>query len=164
MKQRIQSLDLLRGFAVLGILIMNIQNFSMPGSAYINPSSYGNLEGINLWIWVFSHLLAESKFMSIFSMLFGAGVLIFAGNAEGRGQNSAALHYRRMAWLLLFGLMHAYLLWSGDILVAYSLCGMLVFIFRKKSTTTLFTLASIFFIIPLLINLFLSWSMPYWPE
>jgi len=161
---RILSIDLLRGVAVLGILIMNIQHFSMPQAAYINPTAYGDLNGLNKWVWIISHILASEKFMSIFSMLFGAGVLLFSERAELKGKNNAQLHYRRMGWLLIFGLMHAYLLWSGDVLVSYSLCGMLVFLFRKKSPVTLISITSAFFIVPILINLFFAWSIPYWPE
>lgn len=163
-KDRILSLDILRGVAVLGILIMNIQHFAMPQAAYINPMAYGDLNGANKWVWVLSHLLASEKFMSIFSMLFGAGVLLFTERAELKGFNSASLHYRRMFWLLLFGLMHAYLLWSGDILVSYSLCGMLIYLFRHKKPFTLFRFALAFFLIPILLNLFFVWSIPYWPE
>ncbi len=72
--ERIVSIDLLRGIAVLGILIMNIQSFSMIGAAYVNPTAYGDLTGINKWVWIFTHILASEKFMSIFSILFGAGV------------------------------------------------------------------------------------------
>jgi uncharacterized protein len=162
--QRILSLDVLRGFAVLGILVMNIQSFSMPSAAYINPTAYGNLEGINLWVWILSHLLAAEKFMTLFSMLFGAGVLLFSERAESREKNSALLHYRRMGWLLLFGLLHAYLLWHGDILVCYSLCGMLVFLFRKKSPRTLLILAAGFFVVPMILNSLSGMSIPYWPE
>ena len=161
--KRIVSLDLLRGVAVLGILIMNIQSFSMPTAAYINPAAYGDLSGLNRWVWISSHLLASSKFMSIFSMLFGTGVLLFTERAEQKGMNCAALHYRRMGWLLLFGLMHGFLLWAGDILVTYSLCGMLLFLFRTKRPAILLRSALVFFLVPILINLFLSWSMPYWP-
>ena len=161
---RIISLDLLRGVAVLGILVMNIQHFSMPQAAYINPTAYGDLNGFNKWVWIFSHLLASRKFMSIFSMLFGAGVLLFTQRAEQKGLNSAALHYRRMGWLLVFGLMHGYLLWSGDILVSYSLCGMLIYLFRHMKPVKLLWIASAFFLVPILINLFFSWSMPYWPS
>jgi uncharacterized protein len=163
-KDRIISIDLLRGLAVLGILIMNIQHFSMPQAAYINPTSYGDLTGLNRWIWILSHILAREKFMSIFSMLFGASVLLFTQRAESNGLNSALLHYRRMFWLLVFGLMHAYLLWSGDILVSYSLCGMLVFLFRKKRPFTLVGIAFVFFIVPILLNIYFVWSIPYWPE
>jgi len=101
-KERIVSLDLLRGVALAGILIMNIQSFSMPTAAYLNPTVYGDLEGLNRWAWIISHIVASGKFMSIFSMLFGAGVLIFINNATKKGKNSAVLHFRRMAWLLLF--------------------------------------------------------------
>ncbi len=161
---RIVSIDLLRGLAVLGILIMNIQHFSMPVAAYINPTAYGDLTGLNRWVWIFSHILANGKFMSIFSMLFGAGVLLFTGRVELKGLNSAAFHYRRMGWLLLFGLMHSYLLWTGDILVSYSICGMLVFLFRSKRPSMLIRIAFAFFMVPMLLDLLFAWSMPYWPE
>jgi uncharacterized protein len=163
-QDRILSIDILRGFAVLGILIMNIQHFSMPQAAYINPTAYGDLSGLNKWVWILSHILASEKFMSIFSMLFGASMLLFSGRAEFKGRNSASLHYRRMFWLLVFGLMHAYLLWSGDILVSYSICGMLVFLFRNKRPFTLIGIAFVFFLVPILLNLFFVWSIPYWPE
>ena len=80
--ERIESLDILRGVGILGILIMNIQSFSMPGAAYLNPMAYGDLTGINKWVWILSHIFADQKFMTIFSILFGAGVVLFAGNAE----------------------------------------------------------------------------------
>jgi len=163
-KDRIVSIDLLRGVAVLGILIMNIQHFSMPAAAYINPTAYGDLAGLNKWVWIISHMLASGKFMGIFSILFGAGILLFTQRAELKGLNSAALHYRRMGWLLLFGLMHAYLLWTGDILVSYSLCGMLVFLFRNKRATSLIRIAFAFFLAPIIIDLFFVWSIPYWPD
>lgn len=161
---RIISLDILRGVAVLGILIMNIQSFSMPSAAYINPSAYGDLTGLNKWIWILSHLLASEKFMSVFSMLFGAGVVLFTENAESKGSNSATLHYRRMGWLLLFGFIHAYLLWYGDILVSYSICGMLIFLFRKKQSRFLLRLSIGFFMVPLVLDNLIAWSIPYWPE
>ena len=69
--QRIVAIDILRGFALLGILIMNIQGFSMPWAAYFNPTVYGDLTGANRWVWVLSHILADQKFMTIFSLLFG---------------------------------------------------------------------------------------------
>ena len=65
-KDRILSIDILRGVAVLGILIMNIQHFSMPQAAYINPTAYGDLSGWNRWVWILSHMLASEKFMGIF--------------------------------------------------------------------------------------------------
>ena len=133
---RIAGLDVLRGFAVLGILVMNIQMFSMPEAAYLNPTAWGDLTGINLVTWFVSHLLTDTKFISIFSMLFGAGVCLFTDRTEARGGRAARLHYRRMFWLLVFGLIHAYLLWVGDILVPYALCGCLVFLLWKARPRT----------------------------
>jgi len=163
-RDRIVSIDLLRGIAVLGILIMNIQTFAMIGAAYMNPTAYGDLTGINKWIWIFSHVLASEKFMSIFSILFGAGVLLFTSKAIEKGRKSGPLHYRRMMWLFIFGMLHAYLIWYGDILVAYSLCGMLVYTFRKKKPKTLIIVSVAFFVVPTLFTLLFSFSMPYWPQ
>ena len=162
--KRIVSLDILRGVAVLGILVMNIQSFSMPIAAYINPTAFGDLSGLNKWIWIFSHLLASQKFMSIFSMLFGAGVLIFTENAMSKGLNCASLHYRRMAWLMVFGLLHGYLLWYGDILFTYSLCGMLLFVFRKLPARNLIWIGFGFFLVPMVLDSLFAFSMPFWPE
>lgn len=161
---RIVSLDILRGLAVLGILIMNIQSFSMPSAAYINPTAYGDLHGLNRWVWILSHMLAGQKFMSIFSMLFGAGVIIFSENAISKGKNCALLHYRRMGWLLVFGLIHGYMMWYGDILFTYGLCGMLVFVFRNISPKKLIWIAIGFFSVPIVLDLLFAFSIPYWPE
>jgi len=162
--QRIQSIDFLRGIAVLGILIMNIQSFSMIGAAYINPMAYGNLEGINKWIWILSHVLASEKFMSIFSILFGAGIILLYERKLQQGKHPGKVHYFRNFWLLIFGMLHAYLLWYGDILVAYSLCAFLVFFFRKKKVKTLLIWSGVFFIIPVLLNVMSGFSISYWPE
>lgn len=162
--KRILSLDLLRGVAVLGILIMNIQSFSMPTAAYINPSAYGDLTGINKWVWILSHILASQKFISIFSILFGAGVILFTEKALAKGLNCAALHYRRMFWLLVFGLLHGYLLWHGDILFTYSLCGMLLFLFRKLPPQKLVRIGLGFFLVPVALDSLIAFSMPNWSE
>ena len=138
-KERIVSIDVLRGFALLGILPMNIQSFSMIGAAYLNPTAYGDLHGVNYLVWLLSHLLADEKFMTIFSMLFGAGILLMTSHIEAAGKRSAALHYRRMGWLILFGVAHAYLLWSGDILFTYGMCGLAVYLCRKLPPRILVT-------------------------
>ena len=162
--ERIVSMDVLRGFAVLGILIMNIQSYSMIEAAYLNPTAYGDLTGINRWIWMLSHLFADEKFMGIFSILFGAGILLFTGRVEARGKKSAGLHYRRTFFLILIGLAHAYLLWYGDILVAYGLCALSLFLFRKMSPRKLllFGLASVS--VASIIYIVFAWSLPYWPQ
>lgn len=136
-QRRIDSLDVLRGLAVLGILVMNIQSFGLPMAAYSNPTAYGDFTGANYWVWLVGELLADLKFMSIFSMLFGAGVILFTSRVESRGGHCAALHYRRMGWLLGIGMLHAYLLWYGDILVMYAICGMVLYWARRLKPRTL---------------------------
>lgn len=151
--ERIQSLDLLRGFALFGILIMNIISFSNIGTGYINPTLGAGLEGYNGWIYGFNHLFAEMRFMSIFSMLFGAGILIFSDNAMKKGKTAWKYHYRRMLLLIVIGFIHAYLIWMGDILVAYAICGSIAFLMRKCNTRTLFIVGGIFFVIPVVLSL-----------
>src|SRR5580658_9039139 len=110
---------------------MNIQYFATIPEAYSNPTAYGDLAGASFWIWFVEHVFADEKFMTIFSMLFGAGIFVMTSHVEAAGQASRPLHYRRMAWLILFGCMHAYLIWSGDILFTYGVCGMIAYLFRK---------------------------------
>jgi uncharacterized protein len=80
--ERIAPFDVLRGFALLGILLMNIQSFAMIDAAYVNPTAYGDLTGANLAVWLFSHVLADQKFMTIFSMLCGAGIVSRTRSAD----------------------------------------------------------------------------------
>lgn len=150
---RIHSLDLLRGFALLGILIMNIISFSNVGVAYINPTLGAGIEGYNGILHAFSFLFADMRFMSLFSILFGAGIILFTENAEKKGLTVWKYHYKRMFLLLIFGCIHAYLIWMGDILVAYAICGSIVFFMRKWKPKTLLIVAISFFMIPTLLSL-----------
>ena len=164
LSERIGSLDVLRGFAVLGILIMNIQGYAMIGAAYLNPAAFGDLNGLNRVAWIVSHILGDQKFMTIFSILFGAGIVLFSGRAEAAKRKPAALHYRRTFWLLVIGLMHSYLLWNGDILVAYALCALIVYLFRKLTPKKLLIIGLVLLAISSLIYLMAGLSMPSWPE
>ena len=150
---RIDSLDLIRGVAILGILIMNITSFSQIGMAYLNPKLGAGIEGINGWIHSFAFLFADMRFMSMFSILFGAGMMLFVQNIEQKELKPVKYHYKRMFLLLGFGLIHAYLIWLGDILVPYAICGCLVFLIRNWSSKALVTVASILFMIPVVMNL-----------
>ena len=161
--ERLQALDALRGFAVLGILVMNVQMFSMPYAAYFNPFALGQPSSRDLAVWSIAHVLADQKFMTIFSLLFGAGVLLQAGRMADRGVNPSAIHYRRMVWLLVFGLLHAYLLWHGDILVLYAVCGMLVYPARRLSARTLLALGLGALTVGSSIALAAGLSMDAWP-
>ncbi|MEM9329553.1 MAG: DUF418 domain-containing protein [Bacteroidota bacterium] len=153
-KERIAALDILRGFAILGILVMNIQTFAMPGAAYLNPMAYGDLTGANQWVWILSHVLADNKFMTIFSLLYGAGIVLVTERAEAKTGKSAGLHYRRNLWLLVIGLIHAHLIWYGDILVTYSLCALFAFLLRKKKPWTLVVIGTLMISIHSLFYLF----------
>jgi len=163
-KSRIKSLDILRGFALLGILLMNIQSFSMPEAAYLNPMAYGNMTGANQWVWVFSHIFADQKFMTIFSVLFGAGILLFSENAEAKRGRSAGLHYRRTIWLLIIGLIHAHLIWHGDILVAYAICSSIVFLFRKMKPAKLFVIGLLVIAVHTLLYSIPAVTISNWPQ
>lgn len=162
-KERIQSLDILRGIAILGILIMNIQSFAMPGAAYLNPTAYGDLEGLNRWVWILSHIFADQKFMTLFSILFGAGIILVTDKAMAKTGKSAGLHYKRTFWLLVIGLLHAHLIWYGDILVAYAICALFVYLFRKMKPKTLFTIGIIIVSVHTLIYVFFGMSIPFMP-
>lgn len=162
--QRLVSLDVLRGFALLGILTMNIGLFSMPAAAYFAPTVYGSLTGVDGWIWRLTHVLADMKFMAIFSMLFGAGIVLMSERIESRGHAAKGVHYRRMAWLALFGILHAHLLWHSDILYWYGMCGMVVYLFRKLPPSWLVFWGLLGIAITSVIMVGSGLSTSYWPS
>jgi uncharacterized protein len=163
LSDRIESLDVLRGFALLGILLINIQAFAMPVAAYMNPTAYGDLTGANFWAWAIPYVFADLKFISIFSMLFGAGIVLMWQRAEKRGEPPALLHYRRMGWLIVFGILHAHLFWYGDILYSYGMAGLVVYLFRRLRPVVLATIGIVLGAVPSLIFLGIGLSIPYWP-
>jgi len=156
--RRIVSLDVLRGIAVLGIFWMNIQSFSAPFSAYANPTVFGDFSGLNYWLWVFGHVFAEFKFMTIFTILFGAGMAIFYQRAEAKGLNAFDVNMQRMLWLMAFGLVHAYLIWYGDILFTYAICGLVVVNLLKLSNKRLSIIAGVLLLVPIGIVLLIHWG------
>jgi uncharacterized protein len=83
--ERVASVDVLRGVALLGILAMNIVFFALPGPAYSNPTRGGGDSGFNLLLWIFNHLVFDGKMITLFSMLFGAGLVLMGDRADARG-------------------------------------------------------------------------------
>ena len=160
---RISQLDILRGAALLGILIMNMISFGLPSSHYFNPLAEGPLKTLDHLAFLFSEVFANEKFMGLFSILFGAGVVLFTERIESKGMSAAIWHYRRNLWLFVFGMAHAYLLWSGDILVTYAVCSVWLFFFRGWSVRGLLLAASAFLGLLMAANVFFGLSMPYWP-
>src|SRR4029453_6469567 len=139
--ERVRAMDTLRGVAVLGILLMNILGFAYPFAASFDPTVAGGVTGANLWIWAVNTTLFEGKMRAIFSMLFGAGMLVLTSRLEqrGLGAQAADVYYRRVLWLLAFGLIHAYFIWWGDILFFYAVLGLFLFPFRRLPAWTLVT-------------------------
>ena len=138
---RILTLDAVRGVAVMGILLMNIVGFAMPDAAYANPYAYGGHGSADFAVWLANYVLIDGKMRGLFSLLFGASLLLVAERAEAKGENAAIVHYSRMAWLFVFGMAHLVLLWPGDILNHYALVGAVAFLFRKLPPYKLVTLA-----------------------
>ena len=139
--ERIVALDVLRGVAVFGILLLNITGFGMVSSGYFDPLvGSGPTEAsraLNLGVWAFVSVCFEGTMRALFSILFGAGVVLFL-----TGGRSGTIHYRRIGWLLVFGLVDAYLLlWNGDILLVYALVGALLYLVRDASPRRLLATA-----------------------
>ncbi len=140
---RHQSLDALRGIAVMGILLMNIISFAMPGEAYVNPRAWGGWSAADLLAWAVMFVLVDGKMRGLFSLMFGASMLLVITRAESAGQRGTIVHRQRMLWLLVFGVIHAFGIWNGDILVTYALCGLIAvaFVHEQHRTLTLIGLA-----------------------
>ena len=134
---RIPTLDIVRGVAVMGILVMNIAAFAMPFPAYANPAAFGGDTGLDFASWAFNYLIFDGKMRGLFSILFGASTLLVIDRATAAGRGGARAHYARMIVLLGFGLVHFYFIWFGDVLALYALCGMLLYFFRNKSPRAL---------------------------
>lgn len=161
---RSETLDVIRGVAVLGILSMNIAIFAMPFAAYQNPTVLFEYSGLNRATYWVVHTLFDTKMMSIFSMLFGAGALLYARKAAGRdGERRArGLWLRRMGWLLLIGMLHAYLIWEGDILVAYALTGLMVVWWLRRLSAGWLLAASAGFLLIAEAMMALQGASVYW--
>ena len=138
--ERVGPVDVIRGVALLGILAMNIVGFAWPGEVYSIPIAAPESDRADLWLWGFNHLVFDTKMMTLFSMLFGAGLVLMSDRARGRGARMVWIYYRRVFWLLMIGLVHSYLIWDGDILVMYASCGLLLYPIRNLSAKTLIVL------------------------
>ena len=164
LNRRYFSLDVLRGAAVLGILPVNIVLFATIMAASGNPTAYGDFSGTEVWLWRAVHVLAEQKFLTLFSILFGASLVLMTERVERKGGNAWEHYRRRMLWLLVFGMVHAYLFWFGDILVGYALCGLVAFWFRKTKISQLWLLGGLLLAVPSLFNVAFQLSIGFLPE
>ncbi len=137
-KERIEFVDILRGFALLGVLLMNMYGFSGQGDVYQAPQT---ASGIDRAVVVLVRFLVEAKFYSMFSFLFGWGMAIQMMRAEAKGAKFLPVFLRRLFILLIIGVLHAILIWDGDILTTYALFGFLLLLFRKRSGKALLVTA-----------------------
>ncbi|MFC4255602.1 DUF418 domain-containing protein [Altererythrobacter xixiisoli] len=128
---RILSLDIIRGIAVMGIFFANVIGMAMIDAAYFHPPTYGFFSALDHIAWAVNYVLVDARFRALFSILFGASLLLITDRAEARDQPAWRAHFPRMAVLLLFGLVHYYWLWWGDILANYALIGMAAFFLRR---------------------------------
>ena len=128
--ERIVSLDLIRGVAVLGILLMNAVSFRFGTAPYLNLSAGGSEMWLDWAVGVAGEVFVDQKFMGLFSLLFGAGMILFIDRASGRGRRAVALNLWRNALLLLMGILHL-MVWDGDVLTAYALSSVFLLALRK---------------------------------
>ena len=161
-EQRYISLDAMRGFAVMGILAMNIISFAMPEWAYITPAAYGGDSLADQIGWFFAFIFIDGKMRGLFSLLFGASLMLVIDRAVAKGESAAQVHYSRMAWLAVFGLAHYFFIWLGDILFLYAIVGMVAFCFRDWQPAKLIKSAFAIFAIGMLLWGVQFVGLQYW--
>lgn len=144
-ERRIKSLDVMRGFAVLGILAVNALYFAAPWQAGMNPgmAPFAVTEA-TLPAWLAMHVFFEMKCITLFSILFGASLYMVGGEREDKARG--AVLRRRLFWLAIFGIIHGLLIWHGDILFTYALTGFLVLFARSWKARTLLTVGVVLFV------------------
>lgn len=130
--ERIDSIDLIRGIAILGILLMNVMAMAAPEIAYYVPEWFAGAGWMEHLVYILQSLFVESRFMGLFSLLFGVGLAIQSDRFSARGLAPRRWIRRRLAWLLLFGLLHGFVFWAGDILTVYAVCGFFVLLFMDR--------------------------------
>lgn len=158
MRERIAMLDCARGMAILGILLMNITAFGLPKAAYLNPAYTGTVSLADAWAWAALDMLAQVKFLTLFALLFGAGLQML----QGRGTRWIR---SRLAWLFVIGLLQALLLWDGDILHDYALIGLLCLgaIRQAPGVKTLFRTGIVLYLIGIALLLLFQLLMSHQP-
>lgn len=154
--ERIASLDLLRGIAILGILFMNIVAFGMPEPAYANVNWDGAVTDTEKYMFAAQYFFAKERFISLFCVLFGAGLVVFWERAQAKNFEPFKLINLRLVWLVVFGALHMTFLFYGDILLNYALCGLLIFKSVALDERTLMRRGIIFLSVGMTIMLLVS--------
>ena len=159
-KQRLASLDFIRGIAVMGILVANIIAFGQPQSAYIWPGAFLTEHGpVSDWLWVAQFTLIDGKMRGLFALLFGAGMMLFLDRAWARG-SGRWLQVRRLFWLFAFGYAHYLFLSKGDILTIYASCGLIALLFVKWQPKTQLWVGIVVYLLGAVKDIF-AWGRMY---
>ncbi|MEJ7625647.1 MAG: hypothetical protein WKF35_02200 [Ferruginibacter sp.] len=158
LNNRIEILDILRGFALLGIIVANTAVFSIYAFLPEEKKALFSTHLSDNIISFFLHVFVDGKFYSLFSVLFGIGFTIILENNRKKGKNGIALFYKRLLVLMIIGFIHIRFLWDGDILLLYAIIGMLLPLLRNLPDKTLIILAVILIFSPLLFDLVKVWS------
>ncbi|WP_062105305.1 DUF418 domain-containing protein [Bacillus niameyensis] len=146
--ERIQSLDVLRGFSLLGILLVNMISFHSPMS-YYNPYEWWKYGDLDVYMWI--DILVQASFYPIFAMMFGYGMVIMQERSKLKGTSFWKISVRRLIVLLLFGVIHAFLIWHGDILITYAIMGLLLLPLLRLSGPLLLAIGTAVYILPQLL-------------
>lgn len=144
---RIAALDLIRGIAVLGILAVNIAGFAGGPIGVLSPNFPAPGTAADSWAYGGIFLIFEGKLRALFTLMFGASMLLFIERAEARGRDGGMLQARRLIWLMLFGYLHFVLLWWGDILFTYAVIGLCLLPLRRQPVIALAIAAVVFFVL-----------------
>ncbi|MBS4177427.1 DUF418 domain-containing protein [Lederbergia citrea] len=143
--ERIQSLDVLRGFSLLGIFLINMISFHSPFS-YYNPYEWWKYGDLTVFTWL--DILVQGSFYPIFAMMFGYGMVIMMQRSKVKNVSFWKISVRRLLILLLFGVFHAFLIWYGDILITYAVMGLVLLLFLRISGPILISIGAILYILP----------------
>lgn len=162
--RRWHALDVIRGAAMLGIVVMNVPGYALPSASYVNPAAQGPLTGLDWIAWACTHVFAEQKFMTLFSLLFGVGVMLAAERRSACGASPWPDFLRRSAFLLGLGVAHAYLVWYGDVLTTHALAGIVAMTMRKAGTRALLAVGVCLLALPSLYSVALGFTFDSFPE
>ncbi|QOV62593.1 DUF418 domain-containing protein YeiB [Kosakonia pseudosacchari] len=149
--ERNVTLDFIRGIAILGILLLNITAFGLPKAAYLNPAWYGDITASDAWTWALLDLFAQVKFLSLFAILFGAGLQMLLPRGKRWIQS-------RLTLLVLLGFIHGLFFWDGDILLAYGLVGLIAWrmVRDAQNVKTMFNTGVVLYLIGIAVLLLLG--------
>lgn len=160
--RRIKSLDVMRGLAILGILAVNAPFFAAAWQTALNPTLAPlAINDAITWSWFVPYVFFESKFITLFSLLFGASLYLVGGEREDKARG--AVLRRRLTWMLIFGVIHGALIWFGDILLVYAISGAVLVFARSWGARTLLTVGSALYVLFALVSIAGGVAMTFMP-